>query len=187
MSTTTRPGGRTERTRTAVLGAAFTITSEAGYGGLTIDTIAERSGVHKTTIYRRWGSVDVILFDAIVARAESAVPLPNTGDARVDLIAMARSVATNLEDPMSRAVAGAVLSGAGDGSLKEFSDRFWDDRIGKAAEIVKEGQKVGQIDASLEPSDVVVEIVGPIWFRVMVLQSPVDRSFVEAIVDSAIR
>jgi AcrR family transcriptional regulator len=187
MSTTTRPGGRTERTRRAVLGAAFTITAEAGYGGLTIDAVAERSSVHKTTIYRRWGSADAILFDAIVSRAESAVPLPNTGDARADLNAMARAVATNLEDPMSRAVAAAALSGTGDGSLKELSDRFWDDRIGKAAEIVKAGQKDGQIDAKPDPSAVVVAIIGPIWFRVMVLQSPVDQSLVEALVDSAIR
>ena len=187
MSTITRPGGRTERTRTAVLGAAFSITAEAGYAGLSIDAVAERSGIHKTTIYRRWGSVDAILFDAIVSRAESAVPLPSTGDARADLSAMARSVATNLEDPMSRAVAAAALSGTGDGRLKALSDRFWDDRIGKAAEIVKAGQKEGQIDAKLDPSVVVVEIIGPIWFRVMVLQSPVDRRFIEALVDGAIR
>jgi hypothetical protein len=187
MPRTTRPGGRTERTRTAVLGAAFTLTAEAGYGGLTIDAIAERSGVHKTTIYRRWGSADAILFDAIVSRAESAIPLPNTGDARSDLIKMACSVATNLEDPISRAVASAALSGAGDGSLKELSDQFWNDRIGKASEIVKSGQKKGQIDVTVEPSAVVVEIIGPIWFRVMVLQSPPDQSFVVALVDSAIR
>ena len=113
--------------------------------------------------------------------------LPSTGDARADLDAMARSVATNLEDPMSRAVAAAALSGTGDGRLKELSDRFWDDRIGKAAEIVKAGQKESQIDAKLDPSVVVVEIIGPIWFRVMVLQSPVDRPFIEALVDGAIR
>lgn len=187
MATTKRPGGRTERTRTAVLDASFAITADTGYAGLTIDAIAERSGVHKTTIYRRWGSVGAILFDAVMLRAESAVPLDHTGDARVDLIAMGQAVAMNLQDPVARAVAGAVLSRTDDGSLEQFSDRFWEERIGGASQIVREGQQEGQIDPDLEPSTVVEEIIGPIWFRLMVLRSPVDESFVERLVESATR
>ena len=187
MTSKKRPGGRTERTRRAVLDAAFAIAGDAGYGGLTVDSIAERSGVHKTTIYRKWGSVDEILFDAVLSRAESAVPLIQTGDARSDLMAMARSVARNLEEPASRAVAGAVLSRSDDSSLNQFSDTFWRVRIAGATEIVAAGQAERQIDPDLDPSIVVHKIVGPIWFRVMVLRSPVDEPFIEALVDGAIR
>ena len=187
MTAKTRPGGRTERTRTAVLAAAFAITADAGYGGLTIDAIAESSGVHKTTIYRRWGSADAILLDAVLSRAESAVPLIHTGDARNDLMAMARSVARNLEEPVARAVAGAVLSRADDSSLDQLSDTFWRTRIAGAAEIVATGQTDRQVDPDLDPSIVVQKIIGPIWFRVMVLRAPVEESFLEALVDGAIR
>lgn len=187
MTTTRRPGGRTERTRTAVLEAAFSITADAGYGGLTVDTIAERSGVHRTTIYRRWGSVDAILFDAIVSSAESMIPLAYTGDARRDLVSMGRSVAANLEDPVARAVAGAVLARSDEGSLSELSDRFWQERIAGASEIVRAGQRDGQIDRDLEPPTVVEDIIGPIWFRVMVLRSRADGSFIGGLVDRAIR
>ena len=170
-----------------MLDAAFTVTAEVGYGGLTIDAIAERSGVHKTTIYRRWGSVDAILFDAVVSRAESAISLTYSGDARSDLISMGHSVATNLQDPVARAVAGAVLSRMDDGDLNQLSGRFWQERIGSASKIVRAGQRDGNIDPDLEPSTVVEEIIGPIWFRVMVLSSPVDGSYVERLVNSAIR
>lgn len=187
MTSRKRPGGRTERTRTAVLDASVAITADVGYGGLTVEAIAERSGIHKTTIYRRWGSVDAILFDAIVSRAESMIPLAPGGDARLDLISMGRSVAANLEDPVARAVAGAVLSRVDGGSLTQLSDRFWQERIAAASEIVSAGQRDGQINPELEPSTVVEEIIGPIWFRVMVLRSSVDLSFVEELVDTAIR
>jgi AcrR family transcriptional regulator len=187
MTVQKRPGGRTERTRRAVLEAAFTLTAESGYGGLTIDAIAQRSGVHKTTIYRRWGSVDAILFDAVVSRAESAIPLARSGDARFDLIALGRSVAMNLQEPVARAVAGAVLSRTDDGDLSELSQRFWQERIGAASEIVRTGQRDGDIDPGLVPSTVVEEIIGPIWFRVMVLRSPVEDAYIERLVNSAIR
>jgi AcrR family transcriptional regulator len=187
MQMTTRPGGRTQRTRTAVLDATFAITSEAGYAGLSIESIAERSGVHKTTIYRRWGSVDAVLFDAIMARARSAIPLEATGDARIDLISMARSVADNLEDPVARAVAGAVLSRTDDGALRQLSDAFWDARISRAAELVQAGQRDGQIEASVDPALVVERIVGPIWFRAMVMRLPIDEGAIEKLVDAAIR
>jgi len=187
MQTNTRPGGRTERTRTAVLDATFAITSEAGYAGLSVESIAERSGVHKTTVYRRWGSVDAVLFDAIMSRARSAIPLEATGDARLDLIAMARSVADNLEDSIARAVAGAVLSRTDDGVLRRLSNAFWDERISSAAELVLAGQRDGQIDASSDPALVVERIVGPIWFRAMVMRFPIDERMIEELVDAAIR
>jgi DNA invertase Pin-like site-specific DNA recombinase len=40
--------------REAVLGAAFAELDEHGYAGFSIEAVARRSGVHKTTIYRRW-------------------------------------------------------------------------------------------------------------------------------------
>ncbi|MFV1971824.1 MAG: TetR/AcrR family transcriptional regulator, partial [Acidimicrobiia bacterium] len=80
-----RPGGRTERTRNAVLSAAYEVVAEDGYNGLTVEAVAERSRVHKTTIYRRWGSVESVLFDAVMARAEEAIPLDRTADCRTDL------------------------------------------------------------------------------------------------------
>ena len=48
-----RLGGRSARVREAVLGAAFAELDERGYEGFSIDAVARRSGVHKTTIYRR--------------------------------------------------------------------------------------------------------------------------------------
>ena len=122
-----------------------------------------------------------------MSRAESAVPLIHTGDARNDLMAMARSVARNLEEPVARAVAGAVLSRADDSSLDQLSDTFWRTRIAGAAEIVATGQTDRQVDPDLDPSIVVQKIIGPIWFRVMVLRAPVEESFLEALVDGAIR
>uniref|UniRef100_UPI000B1D4F1A TetR/AcrR family transcriptional regulator n=1 Tax=Streptomyces atriruber TaxID=545121 RepID=UPI000B1D4F1A len=52
---TRRPGGRTARTRAAVRDAVLSGLADHGYPGLTVEYVADHSGVHKTTLYRRWG------------------------------------------------------------------------------------------------------------------------------------
>jgi AcrR family transcriptional regulator len=167
-----------------VLKAAYEVVAERGYEGFTIEAVAECSGVHKTTIYRRWSTIEDVLLDAVVARAEQAVPLLRTDDARADLVAMGRAVASNLADPMSQAVAAAALSGPADGQLSELSKRFWALRLAEASVIVEDAQQQGSIDTSLDPAEVVERIVGPIWFRSMVLGQGVDDGFVEMLVYS---
>ena len=60
-----RPGGRTARIRAAVLEATVSALIEHGYDGLTMERIADRAGVNKTTLYRRWGSRAGLVVDAV--------------------------------------------------------------------------------------------------------------------------
>lgn len=181
-----RPGGRTERTRAAVLGAVYDVIIDCGYAGLSVEAVAERSGVHKTTIYRRWGTIEEVLLDAVLDRAEDAIPLERTGDTRADLVSMGLSVAENLGDPASRAVLAAVLGNPANVQLRSAVDRFWERRLSMAAEMIIEAQESGVVDRSCDPRQIVERVVGPIWFRIVVTGQSVDRTYVEMLVDSAL-
>src|SRR5580658_8453688 len=74
-----RPGGRSARNRAAVLDAAVELLAEASYDDLSMENIAARAGVHKTTVYRRWPTKADLVADAIRARSQAVVPLPDTG------------------------------------------------------------------------------------------------------------
>src|SRR3954469_15131123 len=93
---TVRPGGRSARVRTAVLEAVEAVLGEQGYAAVTVDGVAERAGVHKTTVYRRWATKEALVADALRERSRVAVPIPDTGTLLGDLTALARSVATNI-------------------------------------------------------------------------------------------
>lgn len=97
---------------------------------------------------------------------------------------MAVSAADNLNDPISGAVAAATLSRPENDRLAQLSERFRAQRIDAASAIVASGQAEGAIDGSLDPRVVVERIVGPIWFRVMVLREPVDEHFIDSIIYS---
>ena len=81
---------RGERMRETVLAAAFDELAENGVAGTTIASVARRSGVHETTIYRRWATRENLLVEALLSRSADAIPTPDTGSTRGDLLALAR-------------------------------------------------------------------------------------------------
>jgi AcrR family transcriptional regulator len=92
-----RPRGRPRSARAdrAILDATIELLSDRGYGGLTVEAVASRAGVGKSTIYRRWPSKATLAAAAVNALARERVPAPDTGDLREDLVGL-------LGDPIGR-------------------------------------------------------------------------------------
>ena len=74
-----RLGGRSARVREAVLNATFDELGEKGYAGLSMESVARRSGVHKTTIYRRWPNRDALVMDALDSRSDRYTVIADAG------------------------------------------------------------------------------------------------------------
>ena len=85
-----RPGGRTARVRAAVIAATLAELAERGYSGVSLDGVAARAEVHKTTIYRRWRAKETLVLDAMLEQAGQTVAIPDTGSLRGDLLELAR-------------------------------------------------------------------------------------------------
>lgn len=76
---------RSAQSHQAILEATLALFAEVGLQGLSIEAIAERAGVGKTTIYRRWSSKEDVIKDALdLFRAGN--PIPDTGNIRNDLL-----------------------------------------------------------------------------------------------------
>src|SRR6185295_7437982 len=73
-----KPGRpRSQQARKAVLAAAHALVERGGYSAATIEAIAARSGVAKTTIYRWWPSRPALVVDLLMDLAMKAVPIPS--------------------------------------------------------------------------------------------------------------
>ncbi len=84
---------RVVRSRAAVVEATLALVAEVGIGETTVDAIAERSGVAKTTIYRHWTGKPAIVLDAL--SSVMAPPAdPDTGTVRDDLVVLLEGFAT---------------------------------------------------------------------------------------------
>ena len=67
--TANRSAGRPRRqgVEETVLAAAVALAGDEGYAGATVDAVAARAGVAKTTVYRRWPSKEALAVDALAA------------------------------------------------------------------------------------------------------------------------
>ncbi|MEW1698928.1 TetR/AcrR family transcriptional regulator C-terminal ligand-binding domain-containing protein [Streptomyces sp. NPDC091278] len=179
-----RPGGRTARTRAAVRDAVLTGLSEHGYPALTVEYVAEHSGVHKTTLYRRWGSVEGLLADALALAGEDAWTPPDTGSLAGDLGALAHEVVDSFGDP-ARAAAPTAFVGAAFQSARaaEALHAFYAERFHRCEAVVVRAVARGEAPVGTDPGAVVRAVSAPLFLRLFVTREPIDG----ALADQAVR
>ena len=74
-------------TEQAILEATRELLAEGGVPKLTVEGVAARAGVAKTTIYRRYRSRDELALAVLIDMVEQVVSVPELGDTRAELVA----------------------------------------------------------------------------------------------------
>ncbi|MGC9670267.1 TetR/AcrR family transcriptional regulator [Planosporangium sp. 12N6] len=179
---TVRPGGRTALVRNAVRQATLAELAANGYQGLTVEAVAARAGIHKTTAYRRWGSVEGLIADALELASGEPWPVPDTGTVDGDLRALAREVLVGFTDPHTGPVSTAFVSAAAQNpAAAQALHAFIAARHRQAAPVVTRAIARGELPAGTDPVEVVRATVAPLYYRLFISREPVD----EAVADRA--
>ncbi|MEL6984889.1 MAG: TetR/AcrR family transcriptional regulator [Actinomycetota bacterium] len=169
-----RPGGRATRVRNAVLQATIDLVSEVGYDEATIDGIAARAEVHKTTIYRRWSTKSALVAAAASAASDAEIPIPDTGSLAGDLQALARSVAVNLgSNGGGRRSRSIVASAIASDQLADDMRDFWAERFQLASAVVERAVERGELQADVDPGLLIETLIGPLWIRLLLTGGPI--------------
>ncbi len=159
-----RPGGRTARNRAAVRDATLAELAEHGYAGLTVEAVAARSGVHKTTVYRRWGGVDGLVVDALALADEDDWAPPDTGSLDENLRELAREVVRAFGPAQTAFVAAAFQSERARAALHAF----YAERHRRAEEVVMRAIGRGEVPVGTDAGAVVKAAVAPFYYRVLI-------------------
>ncbi|MFD4397926.1 TetR/AcrR family transcriptional regulator [Kitasatospora sp. NPDC058478] len=183
---TPRPGGRSARVREGVVAATLAEVTEKGYDDLTIEAVASRSGVHKATLYRRWGGVDGLVADALTASADQPWPLPDTGDLREDLRLITQEVFTVFTDPDLGATPTALIFAAQRSDTGATALRaFFASRHRQAAEVAERAVARGELPTGTDGAEVVRAATAPLYYRLFVTGEPLDARTAERAADAA--
>ncbi|MRG61289.1 TetR family transcriptional regulator [Agromyces sp. CFH 90414] len=178
---------RGPRMAQAIHDAALRLLVERGYDGLTIEGIASRSGVNKTTIYRWWPSKDAVLAAALTASDALALAIPDTGSLRGDLRALARRIAELVTDPATAPIAGALLAaGADRPQLAVVAREFFADRLLQERAMLDRASERGEVAAAVDPRSLMDLLAGAIWFRVFVRGEAPTEADLDAVVDTVL-
>jgi AcrR family transcriptional regulator len=185
--TTSRPGGRSARVRAAVRDATLAELTDKGYAGLAVEGVAARSGVHKTTVYRRWTNVRGLIADALELASAEPWPIPDTGTVQGDLRALARLVVTGFADPGEGPVSTAFVSAAlQDAGAARALHAFFMARHEQTAGLVTRAVARGELPAGVDPAEVVRVAVAPLYYRLFISREPVDGAVADRAADAAL-
>jgi AcrR family transcriptional regulator len=119
----TRP--RSAQAHAKVLAATRELLREGGLRVATVDSIAERSGVSKATIYKHWPTRTAVAAEAFGEAMAEATPLPDTGSARGDLIAQVRQVSAFYASDDGRVFAQLLAASVDDPAGAEYFREFF--------------------------------------------------------------
>ncbi|SIR93476.1 TetR/AcrR family transcriptional regulator [Williamsia sterculiae] len=177
-----RPGGRSARVQDAVYRAVGTLVSTGFRETMTIPQVAEAAGVNPTSIYRRWGSVDVLLEEVAVAALTRDEPLPDTGNLPADLDAWAVIIAEDIARPHRVAYLRALVSARDDGGVETCP--CWETRRAQAGQMIDRARDRGE--RVPEPRQVLDHMVAPLYHHA-VFGLPIDADYARVLVTDVLR
>jgi len=177
---------RSEEARRKALTAAGDLIIERGVGALSIEEVAARSGVAKTTIYRHWPERASLIIDTVRSTFEH-VGTPDTGSLRGDFEAyFSGMVRADLSGRIGQLMPCIIDAAARDPEISTLLERLKDEREAPVRTIVERAQARGELPADLDLRIVIGTIVGPIVFRKIVQRLPIDEDYVHDCLDVAI-
>ena len=185
--------GRVKRSKDTVLAATVQLMSEEGLSGVTIDTVSERSGVAKTTIYRHWSSRTELLLDACTrlgGRREppERPPPPDTGSLQGDAQELALNLARQLKTAKWALILPSVIDMAERSQeLAAIHSRMHSGFMQGFYAVIERARKRGEMPKGRTPPDLVASLVGPLLYRRYYSREPLDGKFIGTIVSAAVR
>lgn len=153
---------------------------------LSVAGVAARSGVHPTSLYRRWGTLEALVLDVAVARVSAASPMPDTGTLRADLLAYARQAAHDLTQPDGLAFLRAVISTAGSAQAAPPSEP-----APQVAFLASRGEQIQAMldraaargEPRLHYTDVLDVILAPLYLRALFGIGGITGTYLEGLVE----
>jgi AcrR family transcriptional regulator len=169
---------RSEEARRKALAAAGDLIIERGVGAFSIEEVAARSGVAKTTIYRHWPERASLIIDTVRSTFEH-VGTPDTGSLRGDLEAFfSGMVRADLSGRIGQLMPCIIDAASRDPEIGSLFEREYPIRT-----IVERAQARGELPDDLDARVVMGTIVGPIVFRKIMQRMPIDESYIRGCLD----
>jgi AcrR family transcriptional regulator len=167
----------------AILEATLAVAGELGFRGMSMDLVAERAGVSKTTIYRRWSSKEALVLEAL-RKAINPLDDVDLGSVRADL----ETYLGNLGERMSTGQMSDVLPhlidvSVHDPQLRCSLDDYVSHRRRPLVAILERGQTRGELRDGIDISIVVDALIGPFIYRKLLTGGPVGRQFTSQLLD----
>jgi AcrR family transcriptional regulator len=175
---------RSDQSREAILRATNELLEEVGFAKLSIEGIAARAGVGKTTIYRWWKSKGTLAIEAFLDAVAPQIAFPHTLSAVADMKAQIPKVAQVYRGRIGRIVRELIALGQSDAETRRlFVEGYLEPRRSAAKQVLQRGIEQGELRADIDLDVVVDALYGPLFHRMLTGHAALSDAFVHDLVD----
>jgi AcrR family transcriptional regulator len=173
---------RVRRSRERVLTTAGELLAETGVNGFTIDQVASRSGVAKTTIYRHWPTREALILEA-AGELSAAEHVPDTGSVRSDAVTMLTRLGELLGSARWATVVPSIVDVAErDPAFAAVHGHIQRGHATPLRAVLTRAVARGELAADTDVAHVVSALIGPLYYRRWFSREPIDATFVGQLV-----
>ncbi|USX56381.1 TetR/AcrR family transcriptional regulator [Lentzea sp. HUAS12] len=167
----------------AILTAVRAELAETGLEGLSIDRVARRAEVNKTSVYRRWPTKEALVAAAMDGLRTDFADSPDTGSLRGDLRALATPIAELLSRPDGTALARAAISTDTTGDIAALAAHRMSEQVSPVFAIAERARERGEWREDADPHQVIFVLVGAIMHRVLLEHADPTGPWLESLID----
>ncbi|BBX68180.1 TetR/AcrR family transcriptional regulator [Mycolicibacterium psychrotolerans] len=183
---TRRGRPRSEAVRSAVLAAAADLARHGGPGAATIDAIARRAEVSRTTIYKWWPSAAAIVLEGLLDSVRESIVRPPGSTTVQALVHHVGALNAILADPtVGPLLRNVMAAAAGDPAIQSaLLDQWIEPRRGAVVTTLLDAVATGELDGDTDIEVVVDALVSPPYYRLVFGMPPLTEEAVDALVDT---
>jgi AcrR family transcriptional regulator len=172
----------------AILAATLELVAEVGIHDFRMDDVAERAGVGKAAIYRRYRSKDELV-TATVAALVSEITIPDTGSTREDLLALMREAVEVYGDPIKAGVMPSLVGAMPQRPelARAIRDGFLARRRAALRAVLDRGVARGDLRADLDVELALDVLGGALFYRLLITGGPIDGDLAEGVAELILR
>ena len=152
---------------------------------MSIEEVAERAGVGKATVYRRWPSRGALALDAFLTEFQAQLPVRDTGTLRGDFLSALRAwVRAVTKTRAGRMLAGLIAEAQRDPEVAAaWRQRVFDPLRSQHKVILRRAVERGEIPATTDADAVLDLLFGAAYHRLLHQHLPLSDHFVQSAVD----
>ena len=177
---------RSEKSREAILDAAFRVLVARGYAGFAIEAVAIEASAGKTTVYRWWKTKAELAVDAFFHATIEELRLADTASAAADFRAQIAELGTLLRSGRGHALA-AMLGGARTDPVlaRILGERWLEPRRRWGFQRIMRAAAEGELRAGVNPSAALAVLYGPLYAPLLFGGDVPDAGAVDAYLEIA--
>jgi len=171
---------RSEHARKAILDATRKLLVRTPLSQLSIESIAKKAGVGKTTIYRWWPNKATVAMEAFTEQPGIQNIIPTTASASEAISRQLESMIRQLRGQNGRIIAGIIAESQSDATVLDLLyEKFLKERVEALYDLIERGQTNGEFNVNMDTDIAIDMMLGPLFLRILSGEHGIDNNFAE--------